>query len=650
MSDPLPIPRSSPTVTADSSTTTSSLPDSVSTNTSHISSSSIAPPTTARPFGAGWKSSDTLPAEKPPHIQDLEPARTRSPSLPVLPSHKPAHRYPYEQDLPDYSLYTCAPLSAFPNPARGFHPLSYPTSLGSIDIELGGGSPGGHSPTHRNAFPRPSALIQQKSTPNLGRHELSNRRSVRFEVEDDVSSDGSTSGRALSSSLPVLPSVGEGRNVFIHRVSYTLTEDELRQIAIAFGEVVSVKVQQTRTAKPHAFVMFKKPEQAAKFMSHLKSRGVDCEYGKEDYQVQTKALEDPLSANLYIAGLPPSLTYDALEELLQPGKICSWKPLMDEGGNRRGPMMARMQTRVQAEGVIKRLTGKYYPGMSERLQVRIADSEEQKHFKRFQMRERVPSFPSPSAAMFEPMRRRASMPASMPAEDIRRDLTDLSFLLQKQSLLASQLNAVNEKLASAHLSPSHLSPTHSAHPRAHPLNLRHNPSFSPSPVPGPVMEEDDEGCPVLSPTISYPRRGSSNTPTSLLPSALVSASASASAAYKPDPNWGASTPTRTLAEPWSIDPFAFPSSSSPLPPSGTGHFAPLPLVPLSAPRPRLGTMLKRDSDLQIPLCYDASSAGGGEVQMESGASGMGMWYKRSVGDMGMRLGLDVGQGERKLSE
>ncbi|ODN79683.1 hypothetical protein L202_03613 [Cryptococcus amylolentus CBS 6039] len=622
MSSSLPIPRSSPTLTADSSTTASSLLDSASTNTSHISSSSIIPPTATRPFGAGWKSSDTLHAEKP---SDFEPDRTRSPSLPILPSVKPTQPLSYQQDLPDYSLYTSAPSTAFPKPAWGFDTLSHKASLGSIDIELGGGSPGGHSPTHRNAFRPPSALIQQKSTPKLGRPGLSSRRSVRFEVDEDVSSDGSASGRALSASLPVLPSVGEGRNVFIHRVSHTLTEDELRHIATAFGEVVSVKVQQTRAAKPHAFVMFKKPERAAKFMSHLRSRAVDCEYGKEDHQVQTKALEDPLSANLYIAGLPPSLTYDALEDLLLPGKICSWKPLMDEGGNRRGPVMARMQTRVQAEAVIKRLTGKYYPGMSERLQVRIADSEEQKHFKRYQMRERVTSVPSASAAESGPMRRRASMPA----EAMRRDLTDLSLFLQQQSLLASQLNAINEKLAS-----SHLSPTHSNYPHAHPL--RQVPSFAPSPVPGPLMEEEDGECPVLSPTIStYPRRGSSNA--SVLSSASYNANLS-------DQIWGASTPTRTLAEAWSIDPFAFPSSSPPFPHT---HYSPLPILPLPAPRPRLGSMLKRDSDSQVPICYDASNAGGGKVQMESGVGGVGMWRKGSVGDIG--LGLDVGQ-ESKMSE
>lgn len=65
----------------------------------------------------------------------------------------------------------------------------------------------------------------------------------------------------------VLPRVGEGRNgklvplsteqlnwqdgeiVFIYRVSRTLTEAELYKIAISFGEIVSVKVQNC-VAKP----------------------------------------------------------------------------------------------------------------------------------------------------------------------------------------------------------------------------------------------------------------------------------------------------------------------------------------------------------------------------------------------------------------
>ncbi|KIR35951.1 hypothetical protein I352_00893 [Cryptococcus deuterogattii MMRL2647] len=486
--------RTSPTLTSGSTNTNStpSVDDSFATSHSDAASkdhetdsSPSLPPTTARSFGAGWNSSSVVPSSKKLELYCISPladgissTRTRSPSLPVLPSqsaiYQPQPR-PCFQDLPDYSLYTSTTTSS-PNPFNppsevGFDGgLRHQPSLSSVDLDFDDHR---YSPTRLSSTQK--SLLRQ-STPNLNSNS-----------EDDAS-EGS-SGKALSNNMLVLPRVGEGRNVFIYRVSRTLTEAELYKIAISFGEIVSVKVQNC-VAKPHAFVMFKKPEQAQSFIAHLKCRDIDCEYGKEDYQVQNKALEDPNSANLYMSGLPTDITFDELADLVAPGCICSWKPLMDEVGNRRGPVMVRLQTRPQADDVIRRLSNKYYPGMSELLQVRIADSDEQKCFKRYQMRERL----SPNSGL-DHMRRRASMPAG----DITHDVDDLSILLQKQTLLTMQLNAINEKLARSapgaprpFLSPVRFSTTH------------RDPFAS-----APIIEDMD--CPVLSPTSSSYRGRLSST-------------------------------------------------------------------------------------------------------------------------------------------
>ncbi|KIR26475.1 hypothetical protein I309_04631 [Cryptococcus deuterogattii LA55] len=486
--------RTSPTLTSGSTNTNStpSVDDSFATSHSDAASkdhetdsSPSLPPTTARSFGAGWNSSSVVPSSKKLELYCISPladgissTRTRSPSLPVLPSqsaiYQPQPR-PCFQDLPDYSLYTSTTTSS-PNPFNppsevGFDGgLRHQPSLSSVDLDFDDHR---YSPTRLSSTQK--SLLRQ-STPNLNSNS-----------EDDAS-EGS-SGKALSNNMLVLPRVGEGRNVFIYRVSRTLTEAELYKIAISFGEIVSVKVQNC-VAKPHAFVMFKKPEQAQSFIAHLKCRDIDCEYGKEDYQVQNKALEDPNSANLYMSGLPTDITFDELADLVAPGCICSWKPLMDEVGNRRGPVMVRLQTRPQADDVIRRLSNKYYPGMSELLQVRIADSDEQKCFKRYQMRERL----SPNSGL-DHMRRRASMSAG----DITHDVDDLSILLQKQTLLTMQLNAVNEKLARSapgaprpFLSPVRFSTTH------------RDPFAS-----APIIEDMD--CPVLSPTSSSYRGRLSST-------------------------------------------------------------------------------------------------------------------------------------------
>lgn len=547
-------PQTSPTLTSTSTNVTSSpsVDDSIATSHSDAASkdhgkdtSSSLPPTTARSFGAGWNSSPVVPSwEKlehyclSPHIDAVTPTRTRSPSLPVLPSqsaiYQPQPR-PRFQDLPDYSLYTSAATS-FPNPSRqiGFVAgLHHQASLSSVDFDFDDHR---YSPTRLVSTQR--SLLRQ-STPNLhsNKPELTGRRScrtVRFDVDEDDASEGSSS-KDLSNNMLVLPRPGEGRNVFIHRVSHTLTDDELHKIAISFGEIVSVKVQ-NRVAKPHAFVMFKKPEQAQRFIAHLKSRDINCEYGKEDYQVQNKALEDPNSANLYISGLPTDISFDELADLVAPGCICSWKPLTDEFGNRRGPVMARLQTRSQADDAIRKLSNKYYPGMSELLQVRIADSDEQKHFKRYQMRERL----SPNSDSDYLHRR-----ASMPAENIAHDVDNLSILLERQTLLTTQLNTINEKLArSAH---------GASHPSLSPVRLSsiHTVPFPSSPI------TEDMDC-ILSPTNSSYRGRLSST--------------FSSPTHASDSIWA--SPSRMMTEPMWLD--GWPIKS------------------------RLGDIMRRESDSQLP--------------------------------------------------
>ncbi|WWD00609.1 hypothetical protein V866_007544 [Kwoniella sp. B9012] len=288
----------------------------------------------------------------------------------------------------------------------------------------------------------PTPLSMQDINECQGEFETEVRRGLRRVPAFNFGQMGARNKLMSSKSMPAMPMLGEGRNVFIQRVNNDLTEDQLRVYASEFGEVVSVKIP-SRTTRPHAFVMFKRPDQAQNFIVHLKMKNVECEFGKEDYQVQNKALEDPSSANLYIAGLPTNLNYEELAELLSPGKICSWKPLVDEAGNRRGPIMARLQTRVQANDVIKKINGKYYQGMSERIQARIADSDEQKHFKRHQ------SMSRDRPIVISPVEIR-------PYGNAPQDEGDDLELLQTRDYLASQLEAINGQLARTHVRPRNI--------------------------------------------------------------------------------------------------------------------------------------------------------------------------------------------------
>ncbi|WVR04633.1 hypothetical protein IAU60_001644 [Kwoniella sp. DSM 27419] len=373
--------------------------------------------TRAKPFGAGWKSAaKLLPLNKQSHLphrdmlnaidqktikKDMHTVQlslidTRVPTPLDFERKPPVKHYEYAYESP-IDLLPTTPTECQSNG------IDDHTAMPAVDVDLSNSSLLSKS----IMTDWPSGLSHYNNLPSVHRNDIHRSRATSFDHREalDVPNDALDAPYELrelrrvpwthlgspsqahklsnSKSMPAMPAVGEGRNVFVHRVPDTLTEGQLRAYAAEFGDVVSVKVP-AHTNKPHGFVMFKRSEQAQRFIAELQSREIDCEFGKEDYQVHTKALEDPNSANLYIAGLPTNIPYDEIAALISPAKICSWKPLVDEIGNRRGPIMARLQTRPQAEDVIRRLNGKYYPGMSERLQVRIADSDEQKHYKRQQ--------------------------------------------------------------------------------------------------------------------------------------------------------------------------------------------------------------------------------------------------------------------------
>lgn len=46
-------------------------------------------------------------------------------------------------------------------------------------------------------------------------------------------------------------------------------------------------------------------------MTHLQTKGIACQYGKETAHLKQRALEDPHSSNLYVAEIP----LDASEEV-----------------------------------------------------------------------------------------------------------------------------------------------------------------------------------------------------------------------------------------------------------------------------------------------------------------------------------------------
>lgn len=135
-------------------------------------------------------------------------------------------------------------------------------------------------------------------------------------------------------------------------------------------------------------MLFPTHQEARSFLDALIDSGVECEYGKVSigmplcdvdklayrtqmtYSEEYRALEDLDSCNVYIENLPMSmtdavgfvcfqpdlaeLTLEDLDDLLAHwGKCMSPKFMLDMHGKRKGPVLARMENREQAEDVVE---------------------------------------------------------------------------------------------------------------------------------------------------------------------------------------------------------------------------------------------------------------------------------------------------------
>ncbi|EIW71243.1 hypothetical protein TREMEDRAFT_60177 [Tremella mesenterica DSM 1558] len=176
-------------------------------------------------------------------------------------------------------------------------------------------------------------------------------------------------------SLVGLGSMGQGRNVYIPHFNKSMTQHQLHEFARKFGTVMSVKIN--NDLGPFLF-----HEHASAFMRSLLALGIDCEFGREDWNTEYRALEDRQSSNMYIQGLAPDDTDADVRELVKPAVIVSCKRLTDCQGNLRDICMARVQSREQADHVIRKLDGKSHPRTGAKLSLRIADSEAQKELKK----------------------------------------------------------------------------------------------------------------------------------------------------------------------------------------------------------------------------------------------------------------------------
>ncbi|KAG8199358.1 hypothetical protein JTE90_011819 [Oedothorax gibbosus] len=188
-------------------------------------------------------------------------------------------------------------------------------------------------------------------------------------------------------------------NLIVNYLPQTMTQEEIRSLFSSIGEVESCKlirdkvtvsdvipslirdIAASRNSDPqvpvaagqslgYGFVNYVRPEDAEKAINTLNGLRLQNKTIKVSYaRPSSEAIK---GANLYVSGLPKSMTQQDLEALFTPfGRIITSRILCD---NITGVGFVRFDQRIEAERAIKHLHNTIPEGASEPITVKFANN------------------------------------------------------------------------------------------------------------------------------------------------------------------------------------------------------------------------------------------------------------------------------------
>ncbi|XP_061593515.1 ELAV-like protein 1 isoform X6 [Cololabis saira] len=164
-------------------------------------------------------------------------------------------------------------------------------------------------------------------------------------------------------------------NLIVNYLPQSMSQDELRSLFSSVGDVESAKLIRDKVAGHslgYGFVNFVNPNDAERAISTLNGLRLQSKTIKVSYaRPSSDMIKD---ANLYISGLPRTLTQPDLEDMFASfGRIINSRVLVDQAsGLSRGVAFIRFDKRSEAEDAIKHLNGHTPPGSSEPITVKFA--------------------------------------------------------------------------------------------------------------------------------------------------------------------------------------------------------------------------------------------------------------------------------------
>ncbi|XP_045158739.1 ELAV-like protein 3 isoform X1 [Mercenaria mercenaria] len=166
-------------------------------------------------------------------------------------------------------------------------------------------------------------------------------------------------------------------NLIVNYLPQTMTQEEIKALFSSIGEVESCKLirdKPTGQSLGYGFVNYKNPSDADKAINTL--NGLRLQNKTIKVSLARPSCESIKGANLYISGLPKSLTQLDLEKLFSScGQIITSRILYDQNtGLSKGVGFIRFDQRIEAERAIQKLNGTIPDGATEPITVKFANS------------------------------------------------------------------------------------------------------------------------------------------------------------------------------------------------------------------------------------------------------------------------------------
>lgn len=200
-------------------------------------------------------------------------------------------------------------------------------------------------------------------------------------------------------------------NLIVNYLPQNMTQEEIRSLFSSIGELESCKLirdKVTGQSLGYGFVNYVRQDDAERAINQLNGLRLQNKTIKVSYaRPSSEAIK---GANLYVSGLPKSMTQQDLEGMFRAyGSIITSRILCDNiTGLSKGVGFIRFDQRIEAERAIQKLNGTIPEGAAEPITVKFANNPSNNN-------KAVP----PLAAYLSPLTRRYGGPIHHPAGRFR---------------------------------------------------------------------------------------------------------------------------------------------------------------------------------------------------------------------------------------